>query len=672
MKMFKFAESGNKVELALERSININGLISKTGQTLVFHKAVSITSSVDINILPHVDYFYNVHDKNDNEALKIKMDVLGLNHVNMLYALHDSTLLDKTGSLDKNDLNLYPIKYSDSTMYAYITPPIAEFLNALRRWDSNSSNIHNRQYITADVINTIHNYIRIAPVAEEYKTIVNKIPNVLHGKFGLIGINLFLQVTDSYMPHCGFVYCNNTLYCANTAIFKSNQHPSNKIAYIIPAKSVSHYYPKTWVHDSDLDIMLPYDYAYENRLSDIYINESSETMTLDNNDLAYDQRVGYYDADTKCIIDDELFDIEDCTMLENGNWCHNDDVRYIENKNEYHHKDDCVQLHNGDYALSDDTVYLRGEYYLNDDYDHIGDCEDCNETCLNDDMYYHEAREVHLCQNCHEESKDDLYRMCYDTNVLHEKGFGVTNHYINKKPVYVGLELETYVRDGKEDSVNDFSHSCEYAVPTKDGSLSDSQGCEFIFRPEGLQQQKDNVTDLINSISDNLRNKTLSNYDDDYGLHVHVSSHFLGFASKLKIQKFVNLHCKKFQKYIGKRDETNYQSPRGMNDSFNELCYDRYSMVNVNPKDTIEFRFPAGLVNANHINLNLESALAVTMFCKFGLSTVILKNNPNEAWSLFVKFVYSNSDKYPLLKDTMDRITIDSVNNEFTQLAECA
>ena len=91
-----------------------------------------------------------------------------------------------------------------------------------------------------------------------------------------------------------------------------------------------------------------------------------------------------------------------------------------------------------------------------------------------------------------------------------------------------------------DDEVNNFSSSCSYAIPTEDGSLDSSRGCEFIFRPEGLEVQKDNVNDLIDKIGSCLNHRTKDTYDEDYGLHVHASSHFLGFASKLKIQKFVS------------------------------------------------------------------------------------------------------------------------------------
>ena len=97
-------------------------------------------------------------------------------------------------------------------------------------------------------------------------------------------------------------------------------------------------------------------------------------------------------------------------------------------------------------------------------------------------------------------------------------------------------------------------------------------------------------------------------------------------------------------------------------------------MVNINNPKTIEFRFPAGIVSKNHINLNLENALAVTMFCKFELSVMTLRSDKSQAWEQYVAYVLKNKKQYPLLSEAMQSYLADKTKqlaNE-TALADCA
>lgn len=255
--------------------------------------------------------------------------------------------------------------------------------------------------------------------------------------------------------------------------------------------------------------------------------------------------------------------------------------------------------------------------------------------------------------------------MSYDTDVLRVKGYGKTPLFINKKPVYVGLEIEALAIDdsGEIENINKFSTQSTYLVPTKDGSLDDDFGIEFIFRPEGLEEQKANVADFVDSVDCSLDH----DFNDNYGIHVHVSNHFLGKATKLKIQNFVSLNCKHYVT-IGGRESTGYQKVK--DDHFNQLNRDRYQMVNILPAHTIEFRFPASIIEEDHINLNLENALATVMFCKFHLNLLDLRKDHETAFLQYCKFVKSNSAQYPLLAEKLDEISLtitnENIENQLT------
>lgn len=483
-------------------------------------------------------------------------------------------------------------------------------------------------------------------------TFATVLPECLkNGNMPLVGMALFLQVTDA-MNHSGLVLDNGVL--KQGKLFNSG---NNKVYFLKSSKYQYHYYPKNWVVLYETSLTVPKSFA-ENAELEIYINENDDSDYLSNSEIVFSHSCGYYNNEDKIVHDHDLYDKDDIVILHNGDTCHIDNACWIDSEDEYYHEDDCVMDHRGNSILESESVYINGEYYHNTD-DALSTCDDCNETFHYESLIYHERNEESYCSDCYHDHSDRLERKDYSSNVLNYKGYGHTELYINKKPVYVGLELECKVYDGYEDEVNDFTNNCKYAIGTEDGSLDSNLGIEYIFRPEGLEQQKENVSDLISEIEDYLEHTKSHYYDADYGLHVHVSSHFLGHATKLKIQNFVNDNFKYLCK-IGGRESTTYQDYKDTN--WKELSNRRYNFVNICNSATIEFRFPAAIINEDHINMNLELALALTMFCKFNLSILTLKNDSHRAWLDFYSFLMDNKKTYPLLANKVDQMMIESIN----------
>lgn len=669
MKMITLV-NGEQVQETVNTSHYANGLLTEKGHFINFNVARRINPDLNMLLLDHVEKFYNIFDKTEREAVILEMNKKYSN-VFLIYAMNNDNGLYTIRIVE--NVNIYNItsyqsdyKDSNTMMYVFFKPAIYDYLKSVSNWVKYQS-IRLRHNLTSTDIRHIHTYIRNKEVNHEHKTIITSLPEALKGNYGLLGMPLFLQLTDK-LKHTGFIYIDGKLHCANTHIF-SGSHAKNKIAYFNECEN--HYYPSDWVHDSDLDLIIPKNYA-ENIASEIYINEGDEQMEIDHNDMSYDATCGYYDNDTRLVIDGELINRDETVCLHNGEIVHEDDAVYVEDEGEFYLESDCVRLANGNWNLRNNSIRLdNGDWYADND-DEIASCDDCGDNFHLDDLMYNENTGENYCESCRD-NHGSLYRKGYGCDVLDYKGYGKTSLFINKEPVYLGLELETYVHESNDDEVNNFSSSCSYAIPTEDGSLDSNRGCEFIFRPEGLETQKDNVNNLIDKIGSCLNHRTKDTYDKDYGLHVHVSSHFLGFASKLKIQKFVSRCATNFRKYVGKRDHTEYQ--RSMyNDKFIQLNTDRYHMVNIGNPKTIEFRFPAGIVSKNHINLNLENALAVTMFCKFELSVMTLRSDKSQAWEQYVEYVIKNKKQFPLLSDAMQSYLADKTKetaNE-TTLANCA
>ena len=482
-----------------------------------------------------------------------------------------------------------------------------------------------------------------APLAKAMNlqfTFANVIPECLKGQIALIDLALFLQITDK-LDHSGLVLLGEKL------IKGKKFEGFDNIIYFAKSPSYSrHCYPKKWVQLHENGLAVPKEYAY-NACLEIHINEGDDYSTLCAGNISFSHSCGYYNNEDKIVHDHELYDLDDIVHLHNGETCRRDEAIFIEYEGEYYHEEDCVFTENQEWILERHSIRLaNGDIYRNNDED-IQRCDDCEEYFHYDNLYYNEREDESYCSSCECNHPDSsLDRMDYSSNVLHYKGFGHTDLFINKKPVYLGLELECLVSSGYEDDVNDFTKNCKYAIATEDGSLDSNLGIEYIFRPEGLEQQKDNVEDFINEMSTNLEHGSKRYYDTDYGLHVHVSSHFLGKSTKLKIQNFVN-DTFYYMQIIGGRDSTTYQDYKSC--KWNDLDTKRYNFVNITNSETIEFRFPAAIIDEDHIKTNLELALAITMFCKFELKMLELKKKGRSTYNDFCKWVINNKDHYPLL-----------------------
>lgn len=238
-----------------------------------------------------------------------------------------------------------------------------------------------------------------------------------------------------------------------------------------------------------------------------------------------------------------------------------------------------------------------------------------------------------------------LKRQDYCTDVVQEKGFGATSHKINEHNIYCGIELEVDVILEKG-VVNAFNNTTtSYCIKTRDGSLDDHSGCEFIFNPQGLEEQKENVYDFLCRFGNLI--KTERDHDEQYGMHIHITRYMDNSCAK-RIQFFANAHSG-FYKKIGGRDLGSY-SRKYIADSFSDYDDERYNMVNITNDRTIEFRYPDSGKGYEHICANIELAWATCLFVYSDVierkATVYKRSDSLEA---FINWVKENKDTYPNL-----------------------
>ena len=446
------------------------------------------------------------------------------------------------------------------------------------------------------------------------------------------------------------VFSNNNTRIWNGVIFKESSQYSN------------HYAPKDWVMGTNY-IVYPRSIAKSRNMEIMLPTPDSLTMynagkINDIDQLTFSHSCGYFDGSRFAIEERILVDPNDQVDTDRGRYNRLRCV-YIPRHNIWRLANRVIiVVLNGQNELRDECVYVQGEYYHRTD-EGITRCRSCGNHEHVDRMesISSDSDDV-VCRSCVSNFADRLNRMCYSTDVLDHKGFGTTNTKINGKGVYVGLELEVYAdfdsrRADKRDvilPINKFAMSKQntYCVATQDGSLDGVNGIEYIFRPEGLNQQKHNVHEFVNGVGKHL----LEDAGDGYGLHIHVSSHFLSELDKVRIDNFIATFEKYFR-HIGARGQTEYQEAKRLdrNEHLRESHHNKYRMLNISKDQTIEFRFPKSLVNEVHVNMNLELALAVTMFCKYNLSNITLNTKKCSPLALrkFIQYVSVNKKQYPLL-----------------------
>ena len=145
--------------------------------------------------------------------------------------------------------------------------------------------------------------------------------------------------------------------------------------------------------------------------------ELTETNGSFENNREWDDFHEYYCAETREVFCDgvsyycDVDNLDDFRWIDTvGEWHHEDDILWDENRHEYirkadavecidgeyHYEYDCVELHDGGWCLEDYAVDIKGEWYLLED-DKVCSCLTCGEELLKDDAYYSELVEDYFC-----------------------------------------------------------------------------------------------------------------------------------------------------------------------------------------------------------------------------------------------------------------------------------
>lgn len=435
----------------------------------------------------------------------------------------------------------------------------------------------------------------------------------------------------------------------------------NGVTFARNSEFSDHFAPKNWIM-GESGLVYPLSYARRKNFKIRTSIPNSAVMSLNSkyseSTISFSHRLGYYDNSEYVAYRGKLYKLDEVVTLHNGKPVPKEQAKFVERHNAYYLKDQVVTCQDGSLELRSECMSYSGSWYHNSttEFRQCGLCGNTHPTASFRLLIENDADSGEACGDCYSSARREIRRMCYSTDVIDHKGFGSTNMKINGEGVYLGLELETYADYNDENreeisaKLNSFAAHKEnkYTVATRDGSLCGSHGIEYIFRPEGLLHQKRNVNHFINKMNGLL----VEDAGDGYGLHIHVSDHFLTNVDKVRIDNFISMYEKYFR-VIGARGDTEYQHAKKIssNKTLKQQVDSKYKMVNIGRSGTIEYRFPKSLVNEVHISMNLEMALAVTMYCKYQLSSAKLDTRSENPAALrgFIEYVEANKKTYPLL-----------------------
>lgn len=297
---------------------------------------------------------------------------------------------------------------------------------------------------------------------------------------------------------------------------------------------------------------------------------------------------------------------------------------YCDQCSTYYHQDEKSE------HCYENTSYCNECFYLNHSY-----CHQCDEAVHNEDSYYSEITNYDYCYHCYYE----LHSYCEncESDYWTEDGCDCSVHIHNysykptpifhkipkqKEKFYLGIELETESKGNcRQNCAEDILYISELFYLKNDSSIDD--GFEIVSHPfteNWYKSYKSTFTEVLTVLKDNgFRSYNTSTC----GIHIHISKNYL---SGLDIAKLHLFFCQneEFIKTISQR-QPNKLDHWGKIKKDKKEIYDqskkkggsgRYTAINLQNHNTIEFRIFRGTLNENSYHKNIEFVLAICKFVK--------------------------------------------------------
>lgn len=307
-----------------------------------------------------------------------------------------------------------------------------------------------------------------------------------------------------------------------------------------------------------------------------------------------------------------------------------------------------------DHNDGDDATPLCEECYDNGNYSY---CFSCGRVLTEEEARYIDEFGPY-CDECYEREQEK--------EIIHEYNYKPEPIFYGTGARYMGVELEVDQDDYdaetgyNAENVLDLVNDTEEKIYIKhDGSLN--EGFEIVTHPMTLRYHQENMPwkEVCNlAVQQGYR----SHMTDTCGLHVHVNRTSLGF-SEFEIESTVAnilLFLEKFWKEMvcfSRRTEgqlERWARRYGLEMQGSDILqkakrgyYGRYVSLNLENKDTIEFRIFRGTLKYNTLIATLELVNEICTVC----SQLTEEEMQNLSWLEFVKRVSNNAELVQYLKE---------------------
>ena len=222
----------------------------------------------------------------------------------------------------------------------------------------------------------------------------------------------------------------------------------------------------------------------------------------------------------------------------------------------------------------------------------------------------------------------------------------INSDWSRKNKRFFGVELEVEVKSAfsrheRAKNIKEFvddnfpcSMYTEAVVFERDGSLDN--GFEIISQPMGLDKHKELwLWTNESTITEGLR----SHLTGTCGLHVHVSREGLTNLQIARAVYFVNHQANRHLiETVARRYNAGYCKAKSKKISTAARAEDRYEMINLQNRKTIEFRIFKG-------SLKYEAIIAAIEFCHAVLNFSATNSNLHLSTEAFLKFIFEHQNR---------------------------
>lgn len=282
-------------------------------------------------------------------------------------------------------------------------------------------------------------------------------------------------------------------------------------------------------------------------------------------------------------------------------------------------------------------------------YDDMNYSDRHDEYYCNDSECYREHTRTHLIQSYHHTVNNLTFRS-WSVN-------GVVRHRVQRNHPYIGLEVETNIRD--EDNLNDAAEffmegiEDEYLVLKEDGSIN---GFEIVTHPADYRVHMEMFPfEKLRRLSEYGMNAWTNR---DTGIHVHISKN--SFSTGSHLYKFMTFHDRNQEAIRRFAGRTSNYAKFGRMPGDNRIAmakgqmsnYDRYVAVNIQPSATVELRYFRSSLRPATVKGIIQYSHALWQYTKNITANDAVSKRALD-WPEFTAWSESQTDKYPDLVPLM-------------------